>query len=154
MKALQAGIVIGVAFLLPLLANMSVRFIAEPPEYASSYVEVQPKTRQERDKLNAEYRQRDEQYRRGQSEFNLFQFYVTFPLGILELIVAYFLRQHATVGAGLFFGGLATVAFTSYCGWETLPGLLRYTTLVFTLLLLLGMALGLDRWRAREAQAQ
>ena len=155
MKALQVGIVIGIAFLLPLLAQMTVRFWGEPPKH-NEYIEYQryeatPKSAAERDQRNAEFKRKQEELEAAEKAFNLKSFYITFPLGILEIILAFAVRRKATVATGLFFGGLGTSAFTSFDCWDTLPGWLRYATLLLLLLILGVMAYLIDRSRQRDS---
>jgi hypothetical protein len=77
MKALRVSIVIAVAFLLPLLANMTVRFWAEPPEYMdySRYYPPEPKTAAERAAAEKERRTEVASYEEALAEFNLQLFY-------------------------------------------------------------------------------
>lgn len=147
MKALKAGLALGIAFLLPLLANMTVRIWWEPPESKDyyDYYSPQPKTNQETAAAEKARREQDRRFEVAQAEFNTVSFYVTFPIGILTILSAYLLRRRATLAAGVFFGGISIVAFASYASWETLPGWLRYVSLWFTLLLLGALAILIER---------
>lgn len=153
MRAFKVGIAIGIALLLPLLANMTVRFFGKPPDISGTYESYpqNPKNEAERKRFNELLRRKAEEFRISQNEFNVLQFYVSFPIGVLELLVAYFARRKSVLAAGLLFGGLLTIACTSYSGWDDLPGVLRYSTLLFTLALLFGMGLILDRDRDHAA---
>ena len=149
MRTIQVALAIGIAILLPLLAEMSVRFFAEPPKYENfyDYYNEQPKTSAERKAANADMKVREDQYTKANADFNLKVFYLAFPLGILEVIGGVLLRRKPTLAAGVVFGGLSTIACGSFSSWETLPGWCRYVSLLFALLLLGGLALVIDRQR-------
>ena len=110
MKAVRVALAIGIAILLPLLAQMTVRIYAEPPVYTEDRYVATPKTPEERSKANEEQRKREDVYKQKEASFNLQNFYVSFPLGILEIILGVLLRKRPTLGAGVMFGGLSTVA--------------------------------------------
>jgi hypothetical protein len=147
MNAVKAGLAIGIGLLFPLLANMTVQIFRQPPEPMDyyEYYPPQPKSAAERKTAEAEHRAKQERYEKASNEFNEFTFYVTFPMGIAALVGAYALRRKSALAAGLFFGGLATVAFGSYSCWETLPGWQRYVSLLFTLGLVSAMAVLIDQ---------
>lgn len=153
MKAIQVALAIGIAVLLPLLAEMSVRFYAEPPKYDRYYdsYSQEPKTDEERKKANADMRRRQDELEKATAAFNLQVFYLAFPLGVIEVLVGVLLRRRPTLAAGIVFGGLSTIACGSYSSWETLPGWSRYASLLFALLLLAVLALAIDR-RSRDEQ--
>lgn len=147
MKAIMVGLALGIAFLFPLLANMTVRIWAEPPEYKDyyNYYSAEPKTAEERAVAEKDHRQRQDRYDKEFKAFNVVAFYITFPMGILAMIGAYVLRRRPTLAAGLLFGGIGTIAFGSYSCWESLPGWQRYVSLLFTLAVLATLALLVDR---------
>jgi len=155
MKVINVALAIGIAILLPILSQMTVRIWAEPPEYGDyyQYYPSDNKTVEEQKKAEGEARKKREIYERKQAEFNLQMFYVTFPLGILEIVAGFLLRRRITLAAGIIFGGLGTVAFCSFASWETLPGWTRYLSLIFALVLLIGLALALDRQGQSERQS-
>lgn len=146
MKALQIGIAIGIALLLPVLAQMTVRFWWEPPKFRDlpGYYEPSPVTAEERAAAAKDARERDEKYESLMAEFCLRSFYVTYPIGILALVIAPSLRRRAAVAAGTFFGGLILIAYTSFDTWERLPSGLRYAALLFALVVLLFISFRLD----------
>ena len=147
MKAIQVALAIGIAILLPLLAQMTVRIYAEPPEYNRYYdaYNPEPKTAEERKKANADAKAKQAELEKATAAFNLQVFYLAFPLGAIEVIAAMFLRRRPTLAAGIVFGGLSTIACGAYSSWETLPGWSRYVSLLFALLLVGGLALAIDR---------
>lgn len=147
MKPIRVALAISIAFLFPLLANMTVQIFKSPPEPMSyyNYYDAQPKTPAERTTAEADQRERVKRFEQAEREFNTFAFYITFPMGILALVGAFFLRKRMTVAAGLMFGSFATIAFASYSAWDTLPGVLRYVTLLFTLALTVFLGIALDR---------
>jgi hypothetical protein len=155
MKVVQIGIALGIAILLPLLAQMTVRFWAEPPDYRSyyEYYPPQPKSDKERAAAEQSARARQEALEKAEAAFNLQVFYTSFPLGVLEVLGGFCLRRRITLAAGLFFGGLSTIAFGSFACWDTLPGWARYASLLFVLLLLAAFALQLDRQQAGSEAA-
>jgi hypothetical protein len=145
MKAVRVALAIGIAILLPMLAQMTVRIFAEPPSYAADRYPPTPKTAEERVRANADQRRKDDLLERQEAEFNLKNFYVSFPLGVIELILGALLRKRPTLAAGVIFGGLSTVACGSYSSWETLPGWARYVSLLFALVLICVLAILSDR---------
>ncbi len=146
MKAVRVALAMGIAILLPLLAQMTVQIYSVPPKY-DEYVRYteQPKNAEAREKANAEVRRKRELYERQSAAFNLQVFTLSFPLGILEIIAGFLLRKRSTFAAGLIFGGLSTVACGSYSSWETLPGWARYASLLFALSLIGFLAIVIDR---------
>ena len=153
MKAVQVALAISLAILLPLLAEMTVRIWATPPksdEYYSYYPE-QPKTPEERAKADADMRFRSDKLEKAQAVYNLQEFYVGFPLGMLEILAGFLLRRRATLAAGLVFGGISTFGCGSFFSWETLPGWARYASLLFALLFVGTLAYALDQNRERPA---
>lgn len=151
MKAIQVALAIGIAVLLPLLAQMTVRFYAEPPDYFSSYDPYvkEPKTQEEINKANVEAKRKSDIFDKATADYNLKVFYLAFPLGVFEVIAGVLLRRKQTIAAGIVFGGLSTIASGSFSSWETLPGWSRYVSLLFALLMLGALALAIDR-KARE----
>jgi hypothetical protein len=152
MKAIKVALAIGIAVLFPLLANMTVQIFRTPPESDAyyDYYNLTPKTEQERQTAEKDMRARNAKFEAAGKEFNIFSFWFTFPLGILGIVGAYLLRRVGTVAAGLLFGSLATISFASYSCWETLPGLIRYVTLLLTLALLTLLAVKIDRVNGSE----
>lgn len=150
MRALQVALAIGIAILVPLLANMTVQIFRTPPASDTyyNYYNKEPKTDQERQVAEKDMRTRNAKFEASQKEFNTFSFWFTFPIGIVGIIGAFLLARTSTVAAGLLFGSLGTISFASYSCWETLPGVVRYVTLLFTLALLTFLAIRLDRARA------
>lgn len=141
------GLAIAIAILLPLLANMTVRIFAEPPDYSSVYETYppKPKTEEERKSENAIAKAKQDKYEQEMAVFNLKAFYVAFPLGLLEIFVGVMVRRKTTVASGLLFGGLFTTAFGTFSSWETLPGIWRYASLLFVLVFLGLLGLAVDR---------
>ena len=150
MRTVQVALAIGIAVLLPLLAEMSVRFYAEPPKYDSyaDYTERQSMTPEEQKKAHDEAKRKADEYDKAEADFNLKLFYFAFPLGVIEVIAGTLLWRKPTLAAGIVFGGISTIACGSFSSWETLPGWCRYASLLFTLLLLGGLALVADRKRS------
>lgn len=144
------ALAVGIAILVPLLANMTVQIFRTPPESDKyyDYYNPTPKTEQERQSAEKDMRARNAKFEAAEKDFNTFSFWFTFPIGILGIVGAYLLRGSGTVAAGLLFGSLGTISFASYSCWETLPGVVRYVTLLFTLALLTFLAIRLDRLRA------
>ena len=142
---------IGLAILLPVLAEMTVRLIAQPPELANPYYLPEPRTDEQRAKANREMDLQQANYEQSRANFELLSFAICFPIGILELLLAYLLRK-GTIAAGVAFGGLGTVAFTSFSNWDELPGLLRYLAMLFTLFLVLCLAWRIERESAALKQ--
>jgi hypothetical protein len=150
MKAIRVALAIGIAILIPLLANMTVQIFRTPPDSDAyySYYNKEPKTDLERQSAEKEMRARNAKFEASEKEFNTFSFWFTYPIGIVGIIGGYLLGRSRTVGAGLLFGGLGTISFASYSCWETLPGVVRYVTLLFTLVLLTLLAIRVDRVHA------
>jgi MFS family permease len=156
MKAIQVALALGIAVLLPLLADMTVRIWASPPESTNyyNYYDEQPKTAEQRQRAETDMRKRNGDYEKAQAAFNLQVFYVAFPLGVLEVLTGFLLRRKGTLAAGILFGGLGTISCGSFSSWDTLPGIWRYTSLVFVLLLLGTLAYALDKNKDRIASAE
>ena len=153
MNAVKGGLALAIGLLFPLLANMTVQIFRQPPEPMDyyEYYPPQPKTAAERKTAEADARAKREKFEKASAAFNEFAFYVTFPMGIAAILLAFWLRKMSALAAGLLFGGLVTIAFGSYACWETLPGWQRYVSLLFTLTLLVILALQIDRPESVQA---
>jgi hypothetical protein len=73
-------------------------------------------------------------------------FWVAWPTGLLAIVIGIALSVQS-VGAGLMFGGIGTLATGCFESWEYLGPWLRLSALLVTLVILI--ALGLWRFSAR-----
>lgn len=134
---------IGIAFILPLLVYYGVSTIHPEPSWSHYQIDYEKyhnasdaekaKLDKEREKLNATYDQLATEQAR-------LLFYVALPIGIIAILVGYFLKAPG-IAPGLIGGGLFS-AVLGYCSyWDYLPDIFRFLSLlvVFILLLFLGL---------------
>ena len=151
MRVIQVALAIGIAVLLPMMAEMSVRFYAEPPTYDAyqDYYQQQGMSPEERANADKEAQRKSDEYEKAYAAYNLKQFYFTFPLGIIEVVIGSLLLRRPTLAAGVVFGGLSTIAYGSFSSWESLPNWCRFSSLLFALLVIGVLAYIADRKSSR-----
>jgi hypothetical protein len=134
---------IGIAFILPLLVYYGVNALHPGPEYASyniDYNRYHNASDAEKTKLDKEEKELRSTYDELATEQARLLFYVAVPVGILAILIGYFLKAPG-IAPGLIGGGLFSTVL-GYCSyWEYLPDLFRFFSLlvVFILLLILGL---------------
>jgi len=88
------------------------------------------------------------EYDRGRETFNRHLFYSAVPAGILA-IAAGLLIPVPGIGAGFMFGGLLTLLYGFFVNWSDLPVKIRFTSLLFGLVLFI--VIGWVKYRKKAA---
>jgi hypothetical protein len=76
-------------------------------------------------------------------------FWEGYPIGLLAILVGILLGVHA-VGAGLLYGGVASLVLGCYSYWDQMEDGLRFGSLLVVLAVLTGMGI----WRFRPARGK
>lgn len=145
MLAKQFALGIGIAILLPLTIYYGVHLFSPPPD-SSKYYErkyeqdhkiEETKNEVEKKRLRTESEARDKRYKAAERRHQQHLFYVAYPVGMLAIIVG-ILSGIRSIGAGLMFGGIFTLAEGCFSYWEAMPDWTRFTALVLALLVFIG----------------
>lgn len=78
--------------------------------------------------------------------FNRAQFWVSFPIGLVAILLGVAAIRIVCVGTSLAFGGLCTLSFGCYAYWDEMGDHLRFFSLLIALAAL--VVLGLTQFRA------
>ena len=150
--AKQIGVWLGIFVLLPLSVAYGTRAFRPPPDW-EQYTKAETRlsgrimeTEEPADKakLQEELDRLEEQREREERVFYRIMFWVAYPVGLVAVIVGILFPVQA-VGAGLLFGGLATLTSGCYSYWDKMGDWLRFGSLVVALAVLLV----LGTWRFR-----
>jgi uncharacterized membrane protein YphA (DoxX/SURF4 family) len=97
-------------------------------------------TADERREFNDEQRQRQEAYSDAAREFARILVIVSTPLGLAAILIGTYLT-FLSVGTGLIFGGIFTVAWGYWAYWSYLDDWIRFVSLLagFAILLFVGI---------------
>lgn len=134
---------VGIAFILPLLVYYGVNAIHPGPNWASYNVDYNKyinASDAEKAKLDKEDKELRSTYDKLATEQARLLFFVAVPIGIVAILIGYFLKAPG-IAPGLIGGGLFSTVL-GYCSyWEYLPDIFRFFSLlvVFVLLLILGI---------------
>ena len=138
MTARLFAIGLGIALLLPLAVYTGVSISSPPPDsrhyYHQSYdtrIE-EAKTREEKQKIKSQKILEEQRMEAQESLHQLRMFYVSFPVGILAVIVGSLLAAR-TVGAGLMYGGIILLAEGCYSYWDRMTTILRFASVLVAL---------------------
>jgi putative Mn2+ efflux pump MntP len=152
----QIAVWLGILVLLPMSVWYGTSAFSPPPDWkhyskATSRLDEKirdatseadkDKLRQERDRIDAE---RDE----AERVFYADMFWLAYPTGLLAILLGTVFPVQA-VGAGLMFGGLASLTAGCYAYWDRMGDWLRFGSLVLALLVLLI----LGTWRFRPSRS-
>lgn len=148
--AKQIAVWLAISVLFPCVAYFGTAALSPPPD-ADEFMRVQNKlnnqlvaagTQAEKDKISAEIERLQKENTDAQRAFARREFWAAYPLGVIAFAVGLYIPIQA-VGAGLMFGGIATLAYGCYGSWDAIGRWIRVGSLVFALLIV--VVLGL--WR-------
>jgi len=165
----QIAIWLGIVALLPLSVWFGTSAFSPPPDdkehsKAQAKIEEQIKDlesrmkeepqnrerlRAEREKLRKERDDRRDEFEAAEKVFYGRMFWVAYPIGLVAIIIGTFFPVQA-VGAGLQFGGLASLTAGCYSYWDRMDAWLRFGSLVVALVVLLA----LGTWRFWPASTE
>jgi len=151
--AKQIAVWLAITTLLPFTAYFSVQAFTKMPNPAEFYRKqtrlneelISAKTDADKDRLRAEIDGMKTDQDQIERVFASRLFYVSYPLGLIAIVVGLFTPVQS-VGAGLMFGGLATLTTGCYEGFEFLSPTMKFSGLI--LLLAVIIVLGLLKYRA------
>jgi hypothetical protein len=154
----QIAVWLGVVVLLPLSVWFGTSAFSPPPDRkkydrSEERLDVRISEAQgqaEREKLRGEREQLRQERDEAEREFYGTMFWVAYPIGLVAILVGIFYPIQA-VGAGLMFGGLASLAAGCYSYWDKMDAWLRFGSLVLALAVLL--VLGTLRLRGASGSA-
>jgi hypothetical protein len=148
--AQQIAVWLAIAVLFPCVAYFGTAAFSPPPD-ADEFMRVQNKlnnelmaaaTPAEKERISAEIERTQKENTEAQRAFGRREFWVAYPLGMIAFAIGLYIPIQA-VGAGLMFGGIATLAYGCYSSWDAIGRWIRIGSLVLALLLV--VILGL--WR-------
>lgn len=155
--AKQLVIWVGIVALLP-LTGWSGATILHPRTALNELMEKQNRSQQEvydtkdvqqRSKSRDEQERITKQISEENRRFYRAMFWVSFPLGLIALIIGVFIRV-VVIGTALTFGGLCTLIAGCYSYWDDMGDYLRFFSLLFVLIALI--SLGLAKFRRPTTQ--
>ena len=143
MLARQIAIGFGIAIIFPLLVYYGVATFHPGPKVQSLIATNPPPYNapaEERKEYNDQQRQRQEAYTAAAREFARVLIIVSAPLGLVAILVGAYLT-FLSVGTGLIFGGIFTVAWGYWNYWSYLDDRIRFVSLLagFAILLFVGI---------------
>ena len=152
--AKQIAIWLAITVLLPFVAYFGTAAFSSPPD-ADEFMRQQNRLNQqlaaaqtppERDKISAEIERSQKENTDAQRTFARHEFWVAYPVGVIVFVIGLYTPVQA-VGAGLMFGGIATLAGGCYNSWDAIGRWVRLSSLILALLVV--VLLGL--WRLGKA---
>lgn len=153
--AKQIAIWLAILVLLPCAAYFGTAAFSPPPD-ADEFMRVQNKlnndlaaapTPAEKERISAEIERVQKQNTEAERAFGRREFWVAYPLGIIAFAIGLYIPVQA-VGAGLMFGGIATLGYGCYSSWDAIGRWIRIGSLLLALLIVI--VLGLWRFRAED----
>ena len=152
----QVGIWLGIVTLLPLAAWYGTSVFWPPPDWKGHQKQVSrlqdrmraDNTKKETEELLQEKERLEDDLEGAEKVYYRAMFRVCYPVGLFAVLIGLFFRVQV-IGAGLLFGGLATLTAGCYSYWDQMDAWLRFGSLLLALtaLLVLGM------WRYRRPGA-
>lgn len=159
MRTKQFAISSGIAVLLPFLVHYSVALFSPPPNYNDYHIETytedsteetedlteeeskeqaikKEESKKEKEKMKQENERRTKELEEGVKHFQRYVFFVAYPVGILAIIIGFILPVQS-VGTGLMFGGLATLAGGCYSYWGEMQPWGKFISLLIALVILI-----------------
>ena len=150
----QLAVWLGVVVLLPLTAWYGTSAFSPPPDWKQHTKDLarldeqirESNSKADKDNIRQEKDRLDNELDAQERVYYQHMFWVAYPIGLAAFIVGTFLPVQS-VGAGLMFGGLSSLATGCYSYWDRMGDSLRFESLVVALLIV--VLLGL--WRFRSA---
>jgi putative Mn2+ efflux pump MntP len=151
----QIAVWLGIVVLLPLAVWFGTSIFSQPPDwrqYHKSTSRLDEKIQQaageaEKEKLYQQKDRLEKELEEAERVYYGAMFWVAYPVGLVSLVLGLIFPVQA-VGAGLMFGGLASLAAGCYSYWDRMEGWLRFGSLVVALIVLLV----LGTWRFRPVR--
>jgi hypothetical protein len=150
MLARQIAIGFGIAIVFPLLVFYGVRTFYPPPIWETTVGAEQynpQATPKERQANQQKQRERQEAYTAKAKDFARVLIIVSTPLGIAAILVGAYL-SNTSIGTGLIFGGIFTVAHGYWGYWSYAEDWLRFVSLILGLVVLLFVGHRRIGWRS------
>jgi len=152
----QIAVWLGIVVLLPLAVWYSTSAFSPPPDWkkhSRSTSRLDEKIKEatpeaEKEKLRQEKDRLEKELDEAERVFYRAMFWVAYPVGLLAIILG-ILFPVQTVGAGLMFGGLSSLAMGCYSYWDKMGDWLRPGSLLVALVVLLV----LGTWKFRPASS-
>lgn len=142
MLAKKFALGFGIAIIFPMMIHYGVSTFVHEPKWSDyfgcglyDYSEYQNVSPQQKAKLDADRRQREEQRRQAQKVFQRTLFFVATPLGLVAIVIGSLLPVQA-IGTGLMFGGIFSVCEGYISYWSELPDGMRFASLLGAFIIL------------------
>jgi hypothetical protein len=142
MIAKKFALAFGIAVVFPMMIHYGVSTWTPKPKWQDYQVQGLSNPHlsvEERARLEAEQRNKQDQRKAAEKRFEQHLFVVAAPLGLAALLIGAFLRLPA-IGTGLMFGGIFSICDGYFNYWSELADVLKFVSLLaaFVVLLVVG----------------
>lgn len=140
MRGINFAISMGVAILLPLLITYGVNLLHPPPEWDDyhtfDFSISEDLSKEDRAKRASIAKEEQKKFNAAHVDYEKTLFFVALPIGILLVLVGA-ITKVTTIGNGLVFGGVFTLILGYYSYWNQLSDLLKFSSLLVALAILI-----------------